>query len=108
MKKIISAFAATVVISTLAACTAADDSTISGPRMGKVIVDPGSSQQSGQQGSTENKDKNTKAIEKICDSYSIVQEYPEEDAVLYYCRDDGNEYGCISGACENVSEYEDD
>ncbi|WP_290745847.1 hypothetical protein [Fibrobacter sp. UBA4309] len=107
MKKIISAFAATVVISTLAACTAADDSTISGPRMGKVIVDPGSSQQSGQQGSTENKDKNTKAIEKICDSYTIEQEYPEEDAVLYYCRDDGNEYGCISGACEEISEYED-
>ena len=106
MKKIISAFAATVVISTLAACTAADDSTISSPRMGKVVVDPGSSQQSGQQGG-DNKDKNTKAIEKICDSYTIEQEYPEENAVLYYCRDDGKNYGCISGSCEEVSDYED-
>jgi len=90
MKKIFSAIAATLLISALAACTAADDSTISGPRSGATTPDNG--------------DSNKTGISELCSDYTVEQSLG--DVTLYFCEDDDKYYGCEGSRCQVIDDYE--
>lgn len=89
MKKIFSAIAATLLISALAACTAADDSTISGPRSGATTPDNGNNTKTG--------------IAELCDDYSTMGSMSE--VTVYECDDNDKLYACggANNACQEVT-----
>lgn len=92
MKKIIFASAATLLISMLAGCTAADDTQISAPRS-KITVAPSSDIKAG--------------IAEKCEDY--VTETSTEEYSIFYCRDDSKYYGCDkTGACQEIVGYDED
>jgi len=95
MKKIFSAIAATLLISALSACTAADDSTISGPRSSGVSVPDG-----GNGGTTPKT-----GISELCSNYTTEQTLG--DVTVYFCNDDDKYYGCEGARCQAIDEYED-
>ncbi len=98
MKKIIIALSATMMISALVACSAADDTTINGPRLNSVS-DP----------STPAAKKQGNAIEKYCSNSTLLEseEHAGETFSYYYCKQDGKYYGCTSSDCEEIEDDED-
>jgi hypothetical protein len=91
MKKIFSAIAATLLISALSACTAADDTTISSPRStGAPAPDNG--------------DSNKTGISELCSDYTVEQSLG--DVTLYFCEDDDKYYGCEGARCQVIDDYE--
>lgn len=93
MKKIFSAIAATLLISALSACTAADDTTISSPRSGSTPAPDGGN-------------NGTKTgITELCSDYTVEQSLG--DVTVYYCDDDEKYYGCEGARCQVIDEYED-
>ena len=91
MKKIFSAIAATLLISALSACTAADDTTISSPRStGTPAPDNGGSNKTG--------------ISELCSDYTVEQSLG--DVTLYFCEDDDKYYGCEGARCQVIDDYE--
>lgn len=98
MKKIIIALSATMMISALVACSAADDSTINAPRI-TTVTDPGAPAAK----------KTGTAIDKFCSGATLLQSEEHEGDIYayYYCKQDGNYYGCTSSDCEEIEDDED-
>ena len=92
MKKIISAIAATLLISAFVGCTAADDSTISSPRLSSNI-----DKNSGNDNNNNSNSKN--AIEEHCSSYTKLGSEGNETA--YQCSN-GDYYVCTASSCEEI------
>ena len=92
MKKIFSAIAATLLISAFVGCTAADDSTISSPRLSSNI-----DKNSGNDNNNNSNSKN--AIEEYCSSYTKLGSEGNETA--YQCSN-GDYYVCTASSCEEI------
>ena len=93
MKKIISAIAATLLISAFVGCTAADDSTISSPRLSSNI-----DKNSGNDNNNNNSNSKN-AIEEYCSSYTKLGSEGNETA--YQCSN-GDYYVCTASSCEEI------
>ena len=93
MKKIISAIAATLLISAFVGCTAADDSTISSPRLSSNI-DKNSGNNNNNNGNS-----SKSAIEEYCSSYTKLGSEGNETA--YQCSN-GDYYVCTASSCEEI------
>lgn len=93
MKKIISAIAATLLISAFVGCTAADDSTISSPRLSSNI-DKNSGNDNNNNGNS-----SKSAIEEYCSSYTKLGSEGNETA--YQCSN-GDYYLCTASSCEEI------
>ena len=93
MKKIISAIAATLLISAFVGCTAADDSTISSPRLSSNI-DKNSGNDNNNNGNS-----SKSAIEEYCSSYTKLGSEGNETA--YQCSN-GDYYVCTASSCEEI------
>ena len=94
MKKIISAIAAKLLISAFVGCTAADDSTISSPRLSSNI-----DKNSGNDNNNNNNSNSKNAIEEYCSSYTKLGSEGNETA--YQCSN-GDYYVCTASSCEEI------
>ena len=93
MKKIISAIAATLLISAFVGCTAADDSTISSPRLSSNIDKNSGNDNNNNSNSSKN------AIDEYCSSYTKLGSEGNETA--YQCSN-GDYYVCTASSCEEI------
>lgn len=77
MKKIIAILFSSMMLAALVACSAADDSTITSPRMGSYI-------------------------ENYCAIYTKVKN--TSNGIVYSCKDNGRQLICSASTCETYSE----